>query len=192
MKQQTFNLIKTIMYQPASSIHHSFGYPPYDKLTMAEKRIYDQQVMVRFQLPTALDFELDDNLHAQLYINYWSRLPIAALYLGGLYQSPQLMIANQLTQLPEQFSQFLSWARLLLPPQKKQIVPLIATSYSQDELTKCGMWAIIPLIEKCSLALTARFSLLFNKNYPQCQANTVLPVNYSLLKATLNYVTYTT
>lgn len=192
MKQQTFNLIKTIMYQPASYIHHSFGYPSYDQLTMAEKRIYDQQIMVSFQLPTELDFELDDNLLAQLYINYWSRLPIAALYLGGLSQSPQLMIANQLNQLPEPFRQFLSWARLLLPPQKQQIVPLIATSYSQDELTKCGMWAMIPLIEKCSLALTARFSLLFNKNYPQRQVNTVLPVNYSLLKATLNYVTYTT
>ncbi|WGL98651.1 hypothetical protein QE177_01715 [Arsenophonus sp. aPb] len=192
MKQQTFNLIKTIMYQPASYIHHSFGYPPYDKLTMAEKRIYDQQVIVRFQLPTALDFELNDNLPVQLYINYWSRLPIAALYLGGLYQSPQLMIANQLKQLPEPFRQFLSWARLLLPPQKQQIVPLIASSYSPDELTKCGMSAMIPLIEKCSLTLAARFSLLFNKNYPQRQASTVLPVNYSLLKATLNYVTYTT
>lgn len=129
---------------------------------MAEKRIYDQQVMVRFQLPTALDFDLDDNLPAQLYINYWSRLPIAALYLGGLYQLPQLMIANQLKQLPEPFRQFLSWARLLLPPQKQQIVPLIATSYSPEELTKYGMWAMLPLFEKCSLALTARFSLLFN------------------------------
>lgn len=140
MKQQTFNLIKTIMYQPTSYIHHSFGYPSYEQLTMAEKRIYDQQIMVSFQLPTELDFELDDNLLAQLYINYWSRLPIAALYLGGLSRSPQLMIANQLNQLPEPFRQFLSWARLLLPPQKQQIVPLSATSYSQDELKSmvCG------------------------------------------------------
>lgn len=192
MKQQTFNLIKTVMYQPASYIHHSFGYPAYDKLTMAEKRIYDQQVMVRFQLPTSVDFELDDNLQAQLYINYWFKLPIAALYLGGLYQLPQLMIANQLNQLPEPFRQFLSWAKLLLPPQKQQTVPIIATAYSQDELTKFGMWAMLPLIEKCSLALTARFSLLFNKNYPPGQPDTVLPINYSLLKTTLNYVTYTT
>lgn len=192
MKQQTFNLIKTIMYQPASYIHHSFGYPPYDKLTMVEKRIYDQQVMMHFQLPTKVDFEFADNLHVQLYINYWSRLPIAALYLGGLYQSSQLMIANQLKQLPEPFSQFLSWAKLLLPPQKQQIIPITATSYSQDELTKFGMWAMKPLIEKCSLALAARFSLLFNRNYPQWQLATVLPINYLLLKTTLNYVTYTT
>lgn len=53
------------------------------------------------------------------------------------------------------------------------------------------MWAMKPLIEKYSLALAARFSLLFDKNYPQWQLATVLLINYSLLKTTLNYVIYT-
>lgn len=44
MKQQTFSLIKTIMYQPASYIHHSFGYTQYNKLTIAAKRIYSTAV----------------------------------------------------------------------------------------------------------------------------------------------------
>ncbi|MFV9996779.1 MAG: hypothetical protein AB8W37_02440 [Arsenophonus endosymbiont of Dermacentor nuttalli] len=125
-------------------------------------------------------------------MNDWSRLTTAALYLGGLYQSPQLMIANQLKQLPDHCRQFLPWAKLLIPPQQKPIEPLIAPSYSPDELTKIGMWAMLPFIEQCSAALAAHFRLLFNKNYPQGQPGTVLPINYSLLKATLTIVSHTT
>lgn len=102
------------------------------------------------------------------------------------------MIANQLKQLPDHCRQFLPWAKLLIPPQQQSIKPLIAPSYSPNELTKIDMWVMLPFIEQCSAALAARFRLLFNKNYPQWQPGTVLPINYSLLKATLNYVSYTT
>ncbi|HGJ5875813.1 MAG TPA: hypothetical protein ACHBX0_04700 [Arsenophonus sp.] len=65
------------------------------------------------------------------------------------------MIANQLKQLPDHCRQFLPWAKLLIPRQQQSIKPLIAPSYSPNELTKIDMWVMLPFIEQCSAALAA-------------------------------------
>lgn len=180
MRLQTYK----VMYEPATYLHISRSFGSYEQHSTAIRRIYNQFIIERFQLPISIDFPVAENTLANVIIRHWDILPKATWYIGCYFYSQALVLTGRLDALPSGLKAFLTLSALY-----PNTTPCSLTLLDDAGLTRVGIASIDHILTQYAPALAPRFRLLFPEDACIKTDIPIFDLSPSLLKMVFNYAT---